>query len=806
MQEQVKKQNGTDYASKRNRTGISVGAQVTWIARELLWMCAGWLFGQAELLFGTFPLGLSLLCAARQHLLPITLGLLVSGAWQMRSPILYITVYLAVALARFAAELLSESSEVERALRTRVRDKLLSPDASPYEKEHQANAVGGRLFGEGLALRLTLGAFAALALSVFRAAAGGFQYYDLFAAIFSVVAVPVGCLVYSVALNHGTDKTVIGRIGYAALLCSLVYAANSVWVLELPLAPILALIFTLAVTEREGLTVGAVFGALLGAVYHPMHAPAYLLAALLYAVLGEKDKNGARTLLACLGALSWMLYTDGIAMLPVIVPTCLLGGFGFGIALRLQPTVPSEKKTPTPRKRARSAMENTRNTDAKERFRGISEAFSSLSEDFYNLSDRFRRPGVLDLRRICDRSFDRFCEECPNKTICWGLEYSDTLATVNRLTTALHTKGRVTSAQIPAPLAQRCESVSDILQAINSECAKLTGELLKNDRAEIFAMDYEAAASIINDALEEEDGEYRYDHAEEQRIAEYLADAGIGARGVMVYGKRRRQIVIRDVDIENARVTVDTMRADLCELCGMRLGKPIFELDGKVSTMSLRAGKKLSVTGAKSNLSADGDICGDTVNLFSNKKDYFYALICDGMGSGREAASTSNLCSVFLEKMLRAGNRANTSLRMLSNLMCSRSADNARESSSTVDLLELDLMTGEGSFIKSGAAPSFVIRNGVVQRLQCGSAPIGIISGVAAQKTPCSFRAGDVVIMVSDGILQDDPSCEWLISYLERNGSKSPSEIVSRICRHASESDRHDDCSAVVLCIRAAEE
>jgi len=123
-----------------------------------------------------------------------------------------------------------------------------------------------------------------------------------------------------------------------------------------------------------------------------------------------------------------------------------------------------------------------------------------------------------------------------------------------------------------------------------------------------------------------------------------------------------------------------------------------------------------------------------------------------------------------------------------------------------VDLLELDLMTGEGRFIKSGAAPSFVIRNGVVQRLQCGSAPIGIISGVTAQKTPCSLRAGDVVIMVSDGILQDDPSCEWLISYLERNRAKSPSELVSRICRHACEGERHDDCSAVAICIHAAEE
>ena len=231
-----------------------------------------------------------------------------------------------------------------------------------------------------------------------------------------------------------------------------------------------------------------------------------------------------------------------------------------------------------------------------------------------------------------------------------------------------------------------------------------------------------------------------------------------------MYGTRRRQIVVRGVDVEQATVTVETLRSDLGELCGLELSRPVFEVEGKSSTMTLQAKKRIAVQAAENNVSADGGVSGDSVNLFSNKKDYFYALLCDGMGAGREAALTSGLCSVFLEKMLRAGNRAGTSLRMLNNMIRSRGADSTRECSSTVDLMELDLMTGTASFIKSGAAPSFVVRGGVVHRLQAGTAPIGIICALDVQSTPFSLKAGDTVVMISDGILQDDPDCKWITS------------------------------------------
>ena len=818
MQEKAREK---DRTVRKELLGGAWRVRLRNVFAEGLWVGCAFLFGQAPMLFGTYPLGVSLLCASSKHIVSILVGLIISAFWQMREPWVYICTYAAAALVRVIAAWLFEASESHGVIYRRIRKKLrdlsdsVHPDATDSEKDRKSETAGDadsrdeglspirrqmrELFSESVRLRVCTGAVCSFIVALYRIIAGGFRYYDLFAAIFAVLITPVAVTVYSVFLGNQTKWRVMTRISQAALLFSLIWAADEITVAGFSLSAIVAFFFTLYATATEGLAWGAVASILCGVAYGPLHAPAFLLASLAFSLTKNWKREGIGILLASVAMLIWSVYVGGVPSILTLVPACLIAGTVFTVYMRIRAVPETHESCEDPITRLR--MEGTRYQDSNERFRGISDAFSSLSEMFYNLSDRFRRPGTLDLRNVCDRSFDSFCADCPNKTVCWGLEYADTLGTVNGLISALHTKGRVTRAQIPQAMSRRCESVDGILERINRECAKLTGEMLRNNRTEIFAMDYEAAANIINDALEEDDGEYRFDPALEEKISDYLKDASICVHGVTVYGNRRRRILVRGVDLEQATVTVETLRADLSELCGLELGHPVFEVDGSICTMTLQAKKRVSVVGAQNNVSADGGISGDSINLFSNKKDFFYALINDGMGAGREAALTSNLCSVFLEKMLRAGNRAGTSLRMLNNMIRSRGADSTRECSSTVDL-----MAGSASFIKSGAAPSFVVRGGVVQRLQSGTAPIGIICALDVQTTPIQLKPGDTVVMISDGILQDDPDGTWITSYLSGAGDRTPEEIVYHICLHASESEKHDDCSAVAIRIQQAEE
>ncbi len=802
MQESVKKE---ETRRKKERLGKGAGgrrARLLWLSGELLWLAAGYLLGGARLPFDTLPLGPGLLCAVPTHRVAVYLGLVWSALVDQTGPWVYITVVTVVLVLSLVMGSLREeareplppglSGKLEAAQRSRGRQRKA-------KKDSRAGALLRALFSEERTLRMCLAALSALALGMGRLVAGGFQYYDLFATVFAVLLTPLLVPLLTPGIAGGREfSPTVCRISLFVLLAAAVWAGKDITLLTLPAAVILATALTLyAVTL--GRVWGTVGGILFGAVYAPMMAPGFLLLSLVASFFREEKGRSYGQPLGVLAMSVWALYVGGITGFLYLLPAGLLGSVLFGLYQRLTAVPrPPEADKEGEEKEDPWSLQREQHTDATRRFRSISEAFSSLSEVFYDLSDRLRRPGVLDLRRICDDAFSVHCADCPNHSLCWGLEYARTLDQVNRLISSLHTKGRVEKGLLGEALLERCPRIEPILELINRDCARLTGEML-NNRTRILAMDYQAASAIINDALEEENGEYGADRELEGRIGVYLADAGIGFAGITVWGKRHRQIVVRRVDFERAGVTPETLRSDLSELCGICLELPAFRVEGGGHTMVLRTREKLAVTGAHRCIGHESGVSGDSVELFSNQKAYFYALLCDGMGSGEEAAFTSGLCAVFLQKMLHAGNRAGTSLRLLNNMICSRETSSLKECSSTVDLLELDLITGEGRFYKSGACPTFILRGGIIHRLRAGTAPIGILPGVEASASSYALLPGDTVVMVSDGILADDPEGDALAAYLAGTGSLTPKQITAEISRQAAARGIRDDTTVIAL-------
>jgi stage II sporulation protein E len=223
-------------------------------------------------------------------------------------------------------------------------------------------------------------------------------------------------------------------------------------------------------------------------------------------------------------------------------------------------------------------------------------------------------------------------------------------------------------------------------------------------------------------------------------------------------------------------------------MCGLELGSPSFEVEKGVTSMILQARRKLSVEGALQNLSADGGVSGDTVNLFTNRKDYFYSLICDGMGSGSDAAITSRLASVFLERLLRCVQDTGVTVELVNRMLLCRED----ECFTTLDLLEVDLYEKTASFIKAGASPSFVFRDGKCYRVNSQTPPAGIIHDLKAEQTTVHLRDGDTVILLSDGILDSDEEPELI--------NASSSEIAQEILRRSLlRYSARDDMSVAVI-------
>ena len=219
-------------------------------------------------------------------------------------------------------------------------------------------------------------------------------------------------------------------------------------------------------------------------------------------------------------------------------------------------------------------------------------------------------------------------------------------------------------------------------------------------------------------------------------------------------------------------------------------------------TLRVSSARAYSVTSVTRVGSVGGEECGDTVSSFESCEDRAYALISDGMGKGRAAAFTSGVSSMFAKRMLESGNRAPTVISMLNSFVRSKH----EECSATVDLMELDLLTGKVDFYKCGAAATYVKRRDNLFKLAAQTVPLGILSATDTAKLSFDAEDGDVIIMLSDGIAQGDEDAIWLFDVITRewedDADKMAKKIISAARKHGSE----DDASVILTRVEKSEE
>ena len=140
-----------------------------------------------------------------------------------------------------------------------------------------------------------------------------------------------------------------------------------------------------------------------------------------------------------------------------------------------------------------------------------------------------------------------------------------------------------------------------------------------------------------------------------------------------------------------------------------------------------------SVETAKIQHSCDGQkVCGDALEEIWDGRGNVHLLLSDGMGSGSRAALDSAMTFCLLKKLVTAGFSFDSSLELVNAALLVKSEE---ESLSTVDVATVDLYSGETQFLKAGAAPTFVYRDGSVVKVEAASMPAGILKGVDFAKS-----------------------------------------------------------------------
>lgn len=711
------------------------------------------------------------------------------------------------------------------------------------------------LFGESILYRLLVSSIGGFGLGLCLMVKGGFAVYDLLASFLMILICPL--LTYLLApcfnesgqelLSVGEPRDTLPRAGHTYLLhhfsgmtlisallllflCTLAarpfVLTIAVPYITLRLAPILAMLLTLRATAKYGMVPGVAVAIVTGLGTDPLVSPAFIIGAITYGLL-KLFSHKAGIVLGSIAGLLWVLLGGGSDLLVTYLPGMIVVAPIYLSLDKISQRFPEHSLSVTEAAMAdfsASVEQKTRAEAHIDRLEALSGAFSSLSKLFYDLSGQLRHPKLPELRRMCDEVFDRHCAHCRHRDIC---DHSDRACHPADLlspaiSVQLYNKGKADPAALPREPLRQCIRAEAILADINTRCARMTEQLIKSEKTEVFATDYEAIADLIQDTLTEDEEEFRCNREAADRIYDFLTVRGVAVYGVVVCGKRSCKILVRGQKFDRSEEGMQEIRKGLEDICGIRLALPAFEAEEGHTVMSLCAEAGIRTTFAGSTVPAgtpegvplpapltnewdSGEpyappaTCGDHIAMFKSDNACFYALISDGMGSGEDASLTSDICALFLEKMLSAGNRVELSIRMLNSFIRQKNSGTGDECSATVDLMELDLMSGQAVFAKNGAAPTYVVRGGSVYKLKSRTLPIGILKDSEPQFLRFRMHPGDVVVMVSDGVTHGNDECPWLIDLLSAPLPDSMDSLRLDILRRAIASGSPDDLSAIAI-------
>ncbi len=354
-----------------------------------------------------------------------------------------------------------------------------------------------------------------------------------------------------------------------------------------------------------------------------------------------------------------------------------------------------------------------------------------------------------DLLAAFDAAGESVCRGCRDRERCWGRRYEETRTALQAAAVPMREKGAVTPEDFPLWFRDGCQHIREYSEAVTREWKgvlrrRQTKKRLKADRA-LLSRQYADFAGILRDLTVLNKGGLREELKLTRQLERFLRD----------YAPGTQVSVFRDV---NGRLHAElggTGRMGLARKAGWLeevsrvLGAEMVCPDTGTKRLQLFEREPLEAEiGVAACCRSGKTASGDTARSFKTAEGVLYLIVADGMGSGQEAAAESGEMAALAEKLLRAGAGPETVMRLLNTALLLRSE--TRMTSLSLDLMSVNLFSGETNVYKYGAAPSYVRAGRQVQTCRSESPAAGL-DDVGPDCTRLQLESGSAAVILSDG-------------------------------------------------------
>ncbi len=419
------------------------------------------------------------------------------------------------------------------------------------------------------------------------------------------------------------------------------------------------------------------------------------------------------------------------------------------------------------------------------------------------LADVLKKEVRPDMEQVCNAVEQKLCKTCRRRFYCFGEDFDRVKESFYAIGSVLQSGGQIGTDSFPQFLKENCILPNELILTYTAAYARtdlVSQKQRQLDRCRALVLEQYGAMEELLRELGEGEG-LQPDVMTEQHLSEWLSKEGYAPKQLSC-GKNAEDRMFIDLyyagDLPSERELSELLQKGLKR----SFDKPVI-CDGKTLTRMTFSepaayGVQLAVS---QKASAKSKHNGDTVVSFYDGRGHFYLLLSDGMGRGKRAALDSMTVCTILSKLLTAGFGVQASLKLLNTTLVIKSTE---ESLATVDIIRVDLHSGEAMFFKAGAASSYWANEKSVSRIRSFTLPLGIVEGIRFDSKKVAAKEGDILLLCSDGIAAEDES---IAKTLFQCRDKPLKQLTDRLCADsAQEQDPDDKTVAAIRILRYQKE
>lgn len=628
--------------------------------------------------------------------------------------------------------------------------------------------------------------------------------------VFYVVNYGVSCLD---EIKHNYFFNMEELISMAIVLCLMVAGIGNIACFGVSIRNIAALAIIIVIAYAGGASIGAVIGVTMGII------------------VGVTSKNILLfiSLYSCCGLVVGVFKETGkiFSALAYLIVSSIIVGYSVTINIygAVEIAVPTVIMLLTPAKFIEGILQELSNEEKNriineaqidgvksefiERIENLKKILDRLSKSMNKLSGNHKLLVKDKSSAMIENLADRVCSNCEMNSKCWGKELNKTFFEFSELIEMFEQgKGKINKS-----LKANCVKSNTLIKSCEEFYNTTTvNEVLKErigEGRQLIAENIAGISQAMDDVIKEFTRDVDNCYELDKVLKKALSRKNIAYKNIYSYTDKKGRLKIKML-MENC------YGENICGKAILPILKEVLRVPFSISdegcrinpetnecSVVIEESPKYNMLSYVASIPKDGEkFSGDSFNFGKNKNGIYVIALSDGMGSGPDAGLESSVAIDIIDEFIERGYDEEIAIKAINSIMNMKFSED--EKFTTLDMSMVDLYSGELSVIKAGAVATFIKRYEDIQVISDNSLPFGAVEEIEYKKNKKKLKHGDIVITISDGILDVDKNnigdYSWLRTYLEK-ATTNPEQLSRDILDKAkklSDGKVMDDMTVVV--------